>query len=243
MEKVEVIFIAEYSIFESYHTYKNLKVYKGKKQSEIEGEEDIEVTKIDSSEIDFTILNLQENQLEPLEDFAMGYNVINCDRKSIAKNINRIISNSNNEYFCIIPTNIFFDIDWLLDLTIYSNTILNAGICGVVNDFSNKEFSYALTSDIDFSQIVIHSPTIEGVVFFNRNTIDNIGYLDEDERLCGYELKQYCLRANYFGLNNFYLANQTTIFNPKLIIEPEYLNDSINNMRKSKNFYIHFSTN
>lgn len=211
MEKVLVIVLAD----KKSHTYKALNVIEEVVESSILGQEPTSVTKIDNY-----IVDLQ---------FANDVNTIN-----------KLIHDSELNYFCIIPDNVFLSSFWLSDLVVaYNSVSLNSGVVGIINDFKDKEFSSVFCNyNDDFPSDVVLSDYIDGVMLFHRWAIDSIGYFDSSIK--NY-LKHFCIRLNIFGANNFYISDKTSIYFQEEVDETD-IESALNSMMNN-NCYIHFSTN
>jgi hypothetical protein len=154
--------------------------------------------------------------------------------------INLEISKSNLNYFCIIQDNTFLHDGWLQDLVVaYNEMPIKCGVASILSDFSNKEFTSLYSEETDsFNFDIIESDSISGVMLFDRNVIDCIGYFDLSIEAY---LKHFSIRAGLFGLKNFYLSNKSCVFFDVKKDETSLLK-SINEM-KNTNLYIYFSTN
>jgi|688.fasta_scaffold125296_2 hypothetical protein len=239
MNKVLVIFIADDSLKASKISLENLNVINVTKEPLDDKDEGEVVTQLGGYEVDFFILDLTKKLSK---DFSSTYKIIETDSDSLYIEVNNLLSQSSLDLFCIIPSSFFVEKDFLFHLVISYLDVYNSGVIGIASELNCIEYSYALCNDEDFNKSIIYTDNVKGLLFFSRYILESIGFFDTSGSVKGDELSQYCFRSHLSGFNNYYIDNCVASY-PKLIISDNTkVQNSLDKMRQSNNYYIHFST-
>lgn len=160
-----------------------------------------------------------------------------------AKAYNELFRHCNGKYICILNTKVFLQTHWLNELIYYNNNVLKQGVVGIANNFSNLDYLPLLSNDNEtFTKVFIPKDNLvnqQGVLFFLKEYLFYVGAFDENQTLYWNAINQFQLRCLAMGLHNYYIPNQTCL----IVDETERgdkteLINSINEMRKNKNYYL-----
>jgi hypothetical protein len=159
---------------------------------------------------------------------------------------NTLFKNCTNKFVCILKEHFFMEKEWLQDLLLYQKNILKSGVVSIASDFMSCEFTPMLCSNEE-NMISVFCPQNEilevvGAYLFERELLFLIGAFERREDINGYEFLQWQMRCTRLGYHNFYIPTQSCIhFKNQNILMPEKLKlveESVEEMRKNRNFYI-----
>ena len=167
---------------------------------------------------------------------------------NLAELYNSVFKMATGEYVCIIPSGVFLQPNWLIELVYHYCNIEKSGVIGVISDFNECDFLPLLSSDGE-KQISVVSPKdnlIEGLVFFNRQHLYLVGAFDESVCLSGNEINQFSLRCIALGFYNYYVPTDVCViisYNERLDTSQNEIGKTnmagtLSEMRKRKNYYI-----
>ena len=165
------------------------------------------------------------------------------DTDNEAISYNKMFRKCKNEFVCIFKTGVFLQPHWLNELICYLKLVKNSGIVSICNNYTELEYLPLLSSDNEnFINVFIQKDNFinkNGVILFLREYLYLVGCLNEQQKLIGNELYELQLRYMALGFNNFYIPNQSLLnINQTHEIDKTELNESINEMRKNKNYYL-----
>lgn len=223
---------------------------KGLKEGEfISNDEPTVVNKICDLEVEI-IVGYDKNSNSKAVDYFQNVadKIIEVDNiKNDAETYNKLFRNCSNEFVCIVKQNCFLEDNWLCELIAYSQIVDRVGCISLVSNFTTCEFVSVSTTDIE-NMISVYLPKEEffdvfGVLFFPRQHLYFVGALDSNPTISNCVFEQWQMRCSRYGLTNFAIPSQSCIYIPqesitKTSIDYKNANDSVEEMRKSKSFYI-----
>jgi hypothetical protein len=169
------------------------------------------------------------------------------DIKNDCETYNELFRNCSNEYVCIVKQNCFLEESWLNELIAYSKIVDRIGCISITSNFTSCEYISLMSTDNE-SMVSVYLPNEEffdiyGVLFFPRQHLYYIGALDCNPIIKNCVFEQWQMRCARYGLNNFAIPTQSCIYIPqeftdKTSIDYKNANDSVEEMRRSKSFYI-----
>ena len=130
---------------------------------------------------------------------------------------NTMLKEVKEEYICIFPADYLVSNDWEQELYYNAVNIDNAGVLSIRNGKENlvlTSFLHRSESGEDYMDnawLPADKGYINGLMFFNKKVVDEIGYFDEDMSMYGFDEDDFIVRANAVGFNNFYIRKQTAI--------------------------------
>lgn len=137
--------------------------------------------------------------------------------ESISEATNKMIKIIDQENCVLFPVNCLVNNNWLEDLLFYSKNIDNLGCISIRNTFEKVHLMPILhktTSkpEDELKNIYItENNSVEGLMFFKRSIIDQIGLMDERLQYPGCDYLELCFRFSAHGYHNIYIRNQTLI--------------------------------
>jgi hypothetical protein len=223
---------------------------KGLKEEEfIDTQEPTIVNKICDLEVEIVIGYDKNSNSKAIDYFkSIADNLIEVDSiKNECETYNKLFRNCSNEFVCVVKQNCFFEDGWLNELIAYSKIVDKVGCMSIVSNFTTCEFISVMTNDSE-NMLGVYLPKEEffdvyGVLFFPRQHLYYIGALDCNPTIKNCVFEQWQMRCARYGLNNFAIPTQSCIYIPqesiiKTTIDYKNANNSVEEMRKNKSFYI-----
>jgi hypothetical protein len=157
---------------------------------------------------------------------------------------NTLCKKAKGDYICILSAYDYFSHNFSLHLLNKYVSIKHSGIVGISDlsiEYNNTFFAPLSDSTNDNFELVLQPKDyiINQTCFFSKDVFHTVGAFDEERNLDSLCVKQYCLRANYMGLHNYYLPDltKTTIFDESY--QPCYNAElGISDMISNRNFHI-----
>lgn len=163
---------------------------------------------------------------------------------------NTLFKNCSKKFICILKEHFFLEKEWLQDLLLYHNNISKSGVVSIASDFMSCEFTPMLCSNEE-NMISVFCPQNEilevvGAYLFERELLYIVGAFESKAEMNGYEFIQWQMRCTRIGYHNFYIPTQSCLhFKNQKLIMPDKLKlvqESVEEMRKNRNFYIPLDT-
>lgn len=192
----------------------------------VKGEKKADYQNIPFEVITYNSFDLKENS----NDYAKYYNIL-CKA-------------AKGDYICIVSPYDYLPHNFSIHLLNKYATIHHSGIVGLSDismEYNNTSFSVLQDETSERFEVVLlpKDSVINQTCFFSKDVFHIVGAFDENRFLSHSAIKQYCLRANYMGLHNYYLPDltKTTIFNDtyKPLIQLEL---GLEDMFAKRNFHI-----
>lgn len=142
--------------------------------------------------------SIEAGMKEYLVSLNPAYLRMNKENKGIAAMYNQLILRAKGDYFCIIDPDILLPRDWLKNLEDYAIRIPRTGVSGI----HCVEKLWPL-QNID--NVMVHYGSVFGTKFFTRQTIEKIGYYNEEYFPYGFEDADFGERARRAGLVTYYI--------------------------------------
>lgn len=176
--------------------------------------------------------------------------ILESKSSNLAGAKNEVINAVKEDYVCFVPINTLVNENWLQDLLYYYKNCEDCGILSIKNGAENITFvpiiHRSLTSE-DYLENVLVCDTnfVEGIHFFCKEKVNDIGLYDESENVAGYEDSDYSFRFISNGYKNFYIRKQSCFVLP---VENDYLfpkktketysifKENVEQMFKTKNY-------
>ena len=172
--------------------------------------------------------------------FSIGDDVSSADA------YNLLFQNCNNDYVCVLKNHFFTEPNWLQELIYFQKNISKSGVVGIASNLLSCEFIPMLSTNEE-SMIGVFLPKDEtmdvvGAYLFDKQLLFLVGAFDNNEEITGYEFIQWQMRCTRLGFHNFYIPTQSCIQTSEAkLFDAEKLkkvNESVEEMRKNRNFYI-----
>jgi hypothetical protein len=248
MEKVSLCYIAQGSCFRAIHSFQSLGFAIKEKEVEfiVKDAPKQYIKTVGDIEVELFVID-RTNDEKTAEYFTPIATNLTSKDVPLACLLNDVIRMATGDYVCIIPTGIFLQNDWLIDLIFYFKNIDNVGVVGISDKINNLSFLPTPSKDTEeLTNVLIgDNDCIEGLFFTNRQHFYLVGAFDQDPKLEGEEFNQFCVRAKKMGMINFYVPSNNCIYNAFGNISnkekqkaKEYLINSILEMSKTKSYYI-----
>ena len=135
----------------------------------------------------------------------------------ISTSLNHIMDHVTEDRIVLFPVNCFVHKNWLEDLIHFSETIKNVGALSIRSKKDNLELVPLLHENITaVSDELKHTwisknNTVDGLIFFKKELIDKVGFLDESFKNTGTEIIEWLFRLSLTGYQNAYITNQSLI--------------------------------
>lgn len=172
--------------------------------------------------------------------FTIGDNRTNADA------YNLLFQNCSNDFVCVLKNHFFTEPNWLQELIYFQKNIAKSGVVSIASNFLSCEFIPMLSTNEE-NMIGVFLPKDEamevvGAYLFDKQLLFLVGAFDNTDLLNGYEFLQWQMRCTRLGFHNFYIPTQSCIqvSEPKIYDAEKLLlvNNSVEEMRKNRNFYI-----
>lgn len=246
MKKIALVYIAQNSLKFAINSFEALGVYLREDKPEIVFENDFKTYTTVVNDLPIELFIVDQVYDNDLVEYFKPFTKSIIKNETLAKSLNQILSNVQSDYLCIIPSGLYLDRNWLIDLIYYYSNVKKSGIIGIVNDFKQTQILPLPSSDSEsFIHVVCPNDNlINGLTFFSLDTLFLLGGFDDSLNLKNNEINQYCLRATAKGLNNYYIASQCCAYfkvddNTDELFESENnLKLSLSNMKIANNYYI-----
>lgn len=176
--------------------------------------------------------------------FVIGENINNAEA------YNMLFKNCSKDYVCVVKEQFFLEPNWLQDLLLYQKNIYKSGVVSIASDFMLCEYT-SLQSNDEENLVGVFCSKDEilentGAYLFDRQLLYFVGAFDTSESINGYEFLQWQMRCTRIGFHNFYIPTKSCIhFENQMTYHPERLKiveNSVEEMRKNRNFYIPLDT-
>ena len=176
--------------------------------------------------------------------FTIGDNVLNADA------YNMLFRNCSNDFVCLLKSHFFTEANWLQELIFFQKNIQKSGVVGISSSFLSCEFTPMLSANQE-NMIGVFLPKDEamevaGAYLFDKQLLYFVGAFDNNPAIDNYEFLQWQMRCTRMGFHNFYIPTQSCI---QISVEKIYVtdklievNNSVEEMRKNRNFYIPLDT-
>jgi hypothetical protein len=179
-----------------------------------------------------------------------GVHIVEQTPISLPSAKNKLLKMVEEEYICLMPPTLLVEKWWLEQLYCAYENSHSAGMLSIR---SGKEklviapYLHKSATDDDYLENgwFQENNSVEGIMFFNKNIINEIGYFDEELDAVGVEDMDYTFRVSASGYKNFYIAKQSVvkiptenkILFPQISVEAlRTLRKNIEEMTKSKNY-------
>lgn len=172
--------------------------------------------------------------------FSIGDDVSSADA------YNLLFQNCSNEYICVLKNHFFTEQNWLQELIYFQKNIQKSGVVSIASNFLSCEFIPMLSTNEENMIGVFLSKDeameVVGAYLFDKQLLFLVGAFDNSDSLNGYEFLQWQMRCTRLGFHNFYIPTQSCIqvSEPKIYDSEklQLVNNSVEEMRKNRNFYI-----
>lgn len=147
-------------------------------------------------------------------EFKPTYFRRNIWNEGVARSLNQMMIRRRSPHAMFMPNDITLDKNWLRVAIEYLDDVKSTGVlgwedpCGLtaprttLTGESGKEWDVFCEKDFK-----LDGSLVAGATIFSETLIEEIGYLDEDLGMYGYEDQLYCFRAKIANLQNYYIPN------------------------------------
>ena len=135
----------------------------------------------------------------------------------ISTAFNFILKHVKEKQVVLFPVNCFVHKNWLDDLVHFSETIKNVGALSIRSTNENLELIPLLHENITAATDELKhtwtskNNTVDGLIFFKKELLDKVGFLDENFKNTGTEIIEWLFRLSLTGHQNAYITNQSLI--------------------------------
>lgn len=229
--------------------FESLKFTKEIKDTPFESDDITYVNKVDGLEVDLIVGYDKTTDKKAVEYFTkIADKILEVeDLNLIANTYNQLFTLCNKDYVCVINRLTFVSVGWLNELYAYNKLIDKVGSISIVSNLLNCDYISLLSSDGE-NMVGVYLPKQEyfdtfSILFFSTQHLYWVGALDNNLTIKNYVFEQWQMRCARMGLNNFAIPNASCIHIPKNITvktnaELKLTIDTVEEMRKNKNFYI-----
>jgi len=179
-----------------------------------------------------------------------GVHIVENTPISMPKAKNRLLKMVEEDFVCIVPPNLLVNKFWLEQLYFTYTATINAGVLSIRSGKEKLEISpflrtYDSEDDILDNGWFHKDNSIEGILFFERAILNEVGYYDEELDAKGLEDKHFTFRCGALGHTNLYISKHSLVKIPtdNKVLFPEVsveglrnFRDSINEMTKTNNY-------
>lgn len=255
MKKVTICYIAQGSYWSARHSFESIGFCIKEKETEfiIKDAPKEYIKVVGDLEVELLVADLTNDKrtteyFSSLATEVFVYSKETGENQTLAQIYNSLFRKATGDYICIVPTGVFLQKDWLIEIIYHYSNIGKSGVVGVVSKIDETIVLPLPTTDIEhfINAFVPKSNLIKGLSFFDKQHLYLIGAFDESVNLQGNEVNQFALRCIALGYYNYYVPSTTCIFidENKSVSPNEYAisNDNLHitllEMKKSKNYYL-----
>lgn len=248
MELISICYIAEGSSYRAIHSFQSLGFSIKEKETEfiVKDAPKEYIKTIGDIEVELFVID-KTNDKNTAEYFTPLATNLTTKEVPLSALVNDVVRMATGEYICIVPTGVFLQRDWLVNLIFYYKSIDKSGVVGIPSDIEAVEFLPVPSMDEEklTSVFVEQGGNVQGVMFVNRQKFYLVGAIDESVFMKGEEFNHFCTRAQKIGLINYYVPCDNCIYikyddrsEEERSLSSENRLKSIMDMNKSRNYYI-----
>jgi len=142
--------------------------------------------------------------------------LISYENKNLASLKNKLISKVTEKYVCFVPADVLVNLYWAESLIEAYENFIDVGVIGIRKDtdivFFKPLLRHHATQD-DYLESILSNDTksVEGLIFFEKESVSKIGLYDDTLNAPAYADMQLCYLLNNHGKNNFYIKKQVAL--------------------------------
>lgn len=120
---------------------------------------------------------------------------------------------------CIMPTDLYLDVNWLSEMVVYNSFIERSGI-GIISAEKQGYYTNLLTTGGDLEYLAVPDLAgVRGCLFFDQSLITSLGAFNEGLH-SGWQFTDYAERAGRCGYNNYFIPMKNAVPVDMVKIEP-----------------------
>lgn len=168
-----------------------------------------------------------------LNEIKPDISILHKENLGVAKGYNAGYKLCRGKLIARPGTDMIMPDNWLNTMVKYHNAIPETGICAVTSAEINKVSS----NRQEKNGKTIYPETVIGSILFNRNILDQVGYLPENFGKYGWDDIVWVKQADNAGFLNYYIDELTSIHLGK-DDHIEYQKQKIAEVEKNKDLFI-----
>lgn len=229
--------------------FESLKFTKEIKDTPFENDGVTYVSKVDGLEVDLIVGYDKTTDKKVVDYFSkIADKMFEVEDLTLTANTyNQLFTLCDKNYVCVINRLTFVSVGWLNELFAYNKLVDKVGCISIVSNLLNCDYISLLSSDGE-NMVGVYLPKQEyfdtfSILFFSTQHLYWVGALDNNPTIKNYVFEQWQMRCARMGLNNFAIPNASCIYLPKIATdktnaELKLTVETVEEMRKNKNFYI-----
>jgi len=130
---------------------------------------------------------------------------------SNSESINILLKETETQFICILPNNVYCSENWLYDLLYFSTYIEKSGLAAICSTLTKGYNTSFLSHDKNLVNVLVNDYNrVSGIVLFSQSIVGQLGAFNTNLH-GGYEIQEYADRAGKLGHYNYFIPEQNAI--------------------------------